>query len=253
MEKKIIIANWKMNLSVEESCSLAHAIFAGAAEFFTKTEIVLCPSFEALAIVSKELDDSKIFLGSQDCFWEDKGAFTGEVSPKFLHEMGVKYVILGHSERRQFLNETNAQINKKIRNALKYNLIPILCVGETFEERQEGHKDFVIMKQLEECLEGIKLLENDQLLVAYEPVWVIGSGQAVLPEEAEHTSQVIQQALLDLFGSEAKAQKTAVIYGGSVNENNLKSFLDSLSISGVLVGAASLDAKRFLSLIKSAV
>jgi len=250
MDKTYLIANWKMQLPLKEAISLAKEIANASVGFTAQAEIVLCPSFDSILMVAEELKNSSIKLGAQDCFWEAEGSYTGEISPKFLAEAGVKYVILGHSERRQNLGENNHQINLKIRAALSVGLIPILCVGETFEERQEGRKDFVIMQQLNHSLHDIKLLTNDFLIVAYEPVWVIGSGQAVDPEEAEHTSQVIKQTLFDLFGTEIYKQQTAVIYGGSVNPNNFKSFLEQTTIKGALVGTASLEAETFTEMIK---
>lgn len=250
MNKIYLIANWKMNLKPKEAVNLSKEIIKEAIGFTAKAEIVLCPSFDSISSVAEELKDSSVKLGAQDCFWEAEGSYTGEISPKFLAEAGVKYVILGHSERRQNLSETSHQVGLKVRAALATGLAPILCVGETFEERQEGRKDFVIMQQLNHSLLDIKLLANDFLIVAYEPVWVIGSGQAVDPEEAEHTSQVIKQTLFDIFGTEIYKQQTAVIYGGSVNPNNFQSFLGQPTIKGALVGTASLEAGTFVEMIK---
>ena len=250
MDKAYLIANWKMHLKPKEAIELAKSIVKESIGFTAQAEIVLCPSFDSISSVAAELKDSSVKLGAQDCFWEADGSYTGEVSPKFLAEAGVKYVILGHSERRQNLSETSHQISLKVRANLAAGLVPILCVGETFEERQEGRKDFVIMQQLNHSLHEIKLLSNDFLIVAYEPVWVIGSGQAVDPEEAEHTSQVIRQTLFDIFGTEIYKQQAAVIYGGSVNSNNLKSFLDQPTIKGALVGTASLESETFVEMIK---
>ena len=183
---------------------------------------------------------------------EDSGAYTGQVSPKFVSQAGGKYVIIGHSERRQYLQETNAQVNKKVLAALRNDLIPIICVGETFEERKEGNKDFKIMQQLSEAIANVKLLSTDKLIVAYEPVWVIGSGQAVTPDEAEHTSRVIHQVLLDNLPGEIVSGQTAVIYGGSVNAENVSGFTSQSAISGILVGGASLTSESFIGLIKGA-
>ena len=225
MKKNIIIANWKMNLTVKESLKLAEEILSGSASRSSgETEVVLCPGFESLHYLKDSLKD-KIGLGAQDCFWEDAGAYTGEVSPKVLKELGCAYVIIGHSERRKHLGETDEQVNRKVYAALRNDLIPIICVGETFEERQRGEKDFVIMRQVAKALAGIKLLSADRLIIAYDPVWVIGSGQAVSPDEAEHASRVIKQVLLDNLGA-APAEQTRIIYGGSVNPENVGGFLN---------------------------
>jgi len=253
MDKTYLIANWKMHFRPQEAVNLAKGIAKGAIGYTAQAEVVLCPSFDSILQVSEELKNSSIKLGAQDCFWESEGSYTGEISPKFLADMGVKYVILGHSERRQNLGETSQQVGLKVRAALANGLVPILCVGETFEERHEGRKDFVIMQQLNHSLHDVKLLTDDFLIVAYEPVWVIGSGQAVDPEEAEHTSQVIKQTLFDIFGTDAYHQQTSVIYGGSVNPDNFKSFLDQPTIKGALVGTASLKTETFIEMIKQTV
>lgn len=252
MNQILIIANWKMNLTLSESGELAEAILkqkAGWPE--EKATVILCPSFEALGQVREKLKgQTAVALGAQNCFWEETGAFTGEVSPRVLPELGCGYVIVGHSERRHNLGETDQQVNAKVRVALKQGLVPIVCVGETFAERQEGQKDFVVMEQVKKALDGIKLLKEDQLIIAYEPVWVIGSGQAVDPAEAEHTSRVIRQVLLDNYETDDIKDKVKIIYGGSVNPANVKSFVSQPTISGILVGGASLEAAKFVELIK---
>jgi triosephosphate isomerase len=250
MKKNIIIANWKMNLTASEALKLAEELVGAAGSWAGKeTEVVLCPGFESLSNLKEALKD-KIALGAQDCFWEDTGAYTGEVSPKVLKELGCSYVIIGHSERRQHLAETDEQINQKVSAALRNDLIPIICVGETFEERQQGEKDFVIMRQLAKALAGVEILSEDRLIVAYEPVWVIGSGQAVKPDEAEHASRVIGQILLDNLGPVITEEKTRIVYGGSVNSENVSGFLNEQTIDGILVGGASLKAESFAELIK---
>ena len=250
MSKTIIMANWKMKLYGKEAEELAEE-FTKLYKPFGEVEVVLCPDYLNLQTVSKKIKGKEIKLGAQDCFWEESGAFTGEVSPRSLKEVGCEYVIIGHSERRTFLGETDEMVNKKVLAVLKEGLIPVICVGETFEERQEGNKDFVVMNQVSKALEGVDI-GNNELVIAYEPVWVIGSGQAVMPEEAEHTHQVIRQVLVDKFELDTVKEKIRIIYGGSVEPLNIQGFLAMNNIKGVLVGGASLDSNIFNELVKSA-
>ena len=253
MKKKIIIANWKMSLSQAQALALTQALLEGIKDQpLENLELVLCPSFNALGEAGRLVAKTNISLGAQDCCWEEAGAYTGEVSPQVLKEIGCQFVILGHSERRKYLKESDQLINAKVKSALKNGLAPILCVGETFEERQAGNKDFVVMQQLEKGLSGVNLNNSDRLVIAYEPVWVIGSGQAVEPVEAEHTNQVIRQVLLDHFSPKAIEEQIYLIYGGSVNPENIKEFILQPTIAGALVGGASLEAKIFCSLISAA-
>lgn len=258
MQKPIIIANWKMSLNKEETLELAKNIIKDLRlkNWKPKIEIVFCPSFTVLSDLQKLLSDIRnpkfeIRLGGQDVFWETKGAFTGEVSSSQLKELGVEYIIVGHSERRQHLGETDEMVHKKVKAALEEGLIPILCVGESFEERQNGQKDIKIITQVTRALEGIKIKSRQNLIIAYEPVWVIGSGQAVEPEEAEHTSRVIKQVLIDLFDSEITEENFRIIYGGSVDAETVKAFIDQPTVDGVLVGTSSLKAEEFVRIIES--
>jgi len=250
--KPIIVANWKMQFTSEKTLETTKKLL----ELFKeekidpqKIEIIICPSFAALPQAAQLLKNKGIKLGAQDCFWEEKGAFTGEVSPSDLKEMGADYVILGHSERRENLAETDEMIHKKIKAALLAKLIPILCVGETFDERQKGVKDYKIINQVTKALEGTEIKPGEQIIVAYEPVWVIGSGQAVAPEEAHYTAKVIEQRIIDLIGFSLTKEASSFIYGGSVDEKNIKDFVTG-EISGALVGSASLDPDQFVKLIK---
>lgn len=252
MNKPLIIANWKMKLGPAESVALAKKI-AKSAKKSNGAQVVLCPGFTELAAVGEAIKGSGVALGAQDCFWEESGAFTGEVSPKTLKEYGVEYVIIGHSERREHLAETDKMVHRKVRMLLSLGLVPVICVGETFDERQEGQKEVVIIREVEAALSGIWLNKMDRVVIAYEPIWVIGSGQAVLPEEAEHTHQVIQQALYDLLPDAAVREHVRIIYGGSVDPNNVAQFVAEPTIGGVLVGGASLDSSVFSALIASAI
>lgn len=247
MKRPIIIANWKMNLSPQEEVNLAK-ILRKKIKFEDK-DVVLCPSFLSLVEMADVLKKSRIKLGAQNVFWENIGAYTGEISPKILKDIGCAYVIIGHSERRRNLIETSEMINKKVNACLDNQLVPIVCVGETFEERQLGQTDNVIYHQVTAAMAGIDVVASDQIIIAYEPVWVIGSGQAVAPADADHVSKIIRQALIDILPTSIINNNVHVIYGGSVDEKNIKSFSRLQYVDGFLVGGASLDADRFENII----
>lgn len=254
MKKKIFVANWKMNLSVVETVNLAVRLKEGLPKIDSeKTEIILCPSFTSLFPLHDLLqkDNPLNFrLGAQDVFWEEKGAFTGEISPKMLKEVGCSHVIVGHSERRKNLGETDEMVNQKVKAALGHDLVPIVCVGETFEERQKGIRDVVVARQTNMALKGVELFGNKKIIIAYEPVWVIGTGQAVDPEDAEHSHRMIREALLEIFPVDIVEKHFQIIYGGSVDSKNIRDFTEKETIEGVLVGGASLKAEEFVKMIK---
>jgi triosephosphate isomerase len=246
---KIVIANWKMNFGLEDSLIFVKNF---KRQKFVKTgEIVLAPSFIALSVVQKALAGTKIKLGAQDVFWEEKGAFTGEISPLMLKEIGVLYVIIGHSERRQYLKETDEMIAKKVRAALENRLIPVLCIGETLKERKQRLTERVIKNQLNRDLAEVKsqLLRTNNLVIAYEPIWAIGTGRAASPKEIVKIHQLIRNWFLDNYEKEI-AQKVKIIYGGSVNKDNIRLFASQPMIEGFLVGGASLDLNEFIQIIK---
>lgn len=247
MNKPIIIANWKMNLTPQEELNLAKILKKKLKD--AEVTVVACPSFLSLASMGDVLNKSDVLFGSQDVFWKDAGAYTGEVSPKVLKDIGCSYAIVGHSERRQNLIETSEMVNKKVDACLQNRLIPIVCVGETFEDRQNNQTDMVIHHQVLSALAGIDLVPQDRIIIAYEPVWVIGSGQAVNPADADHVSRVIHQTLIDLWPKSIVDNNVQIIYGGSVDENNVDSFSRLPYINGFLVGGASLDADRFVKII----
>ncbi len=249
--RPLVLANWKMNLSIEQSVLLARGLLKGLAGIKKSTfDLGLCPTYPALPAVARVLQGKKVALGAQDVFWKPVGPYTGEVSPAVLSELGVEYVLVAHSERRQYLKETDTMVHQKILSALSERLTPVLCVGETFAERQSGQKDVVVARQVSAALQGASLPKGTRLVVAYEPVWVIGSGQAVDPTEARHTAQVIRQSLIDMLGAAAVASQVRIIYGGSVDPSNISAFVNEGPLSGVLVGGASLEAKRFLALLR---
>ena len=248
MKKPLVVANWKMNLGVSQSVVLAEKIVAASLRS-KGLEVVLCPSFTALPAVARVLDGSSLQLGAQDAFWEEHGAYTGEVSVEMLREVGCRYVILGHSERRQNLSETNTMIHQKTKAALQGGLIPIICVGETFDEKSQGQTEYVVMEQVSAALSGISLLGGEQIVIAYEPVWVIGSGRAVELAEAERVIKVIRHLLLDFYPREVVETRCRIVYGGSVDHKNIAGFVKITTGDGVLIGGASLKSAEFIQLL----
>jgi triosephosphate isomerase len=248
---KFIIANWKMNLTVEQSIALAKDYI----KFFKKTpaEVVVCPSFTSLPFLGKMLDDTPLAVGAQDMFWEKTGAYTGEVSAQDLVSLKARYVIIGHSERRQQLGEEDWMINKKIRTALETSpLCPILCIGETEEDYQADERETVLEAQLTEALAGISLGIGKNLIVAYEPIWAIGSGEMPDSEDIEYTLNVIKVILRKKFGEKAD-NLCATIYGGSVDAEAAKEIIRQPSVDGLLVGGASLKAREFYQIVSSVI
>lgn len=253
--KKLIVANWKLNpTSKNEAERLLRAVLKGGPY---NVDLVLAPPFVWLEAVGKIVKRARgVSLGAQDLFWEDSGAYTGEISGKMLRGLGATYVIIGHSERKIHLGETDEMINKKVRAAFKAGLKPILCVGE--RERPESHRSGVfqgpigeiIESQLKVALRDVPKARINDLTVAYEPVWAIGTGIPDTPEDAMSAAIFIRRIVGKLFGS-ALGEKLRVIYGGSVNAKNAASFINEDGIDGALVGGASLDAAEFVKLLKS--
>jgi len=248
------IANWKMDLDLNQGVDLVKD-FKKMAERekdnLDNNNIVIAPPFTHLFSISKILSDSKVFLGAQNMFWETKGDFTGEISPKWLKDLSCKFVILGHSERRMLLNEDYFHVHKKIIAALENDIIPILCVGETRIQRNKGLKEYVILNQIENALSGIDL-KDSKILIAYEPVWAIGTGLIIDPEEIEYMSRIILQKTIDLFSDKNIKEQIYVLYGGSVDSDNIESFMKYPTIEGALIGGASLNAKEFFNICKKA-
>lgn len=247
MSKKIIIGNWKMNPLAAQDAEKLFKDVAKNVSRVKKTEIVICPPFIYLEKLKKL--SKKINLGAQDAFWGDIGAFTGEVSGEMLYNIGVKYVILGHSERRA-LGENNIDVNKKIKASIGAGLRPILCVGEN--TRDENHEYFNVVKiQVEECLNGISKSLVSKIIVAYEPVWALSSTinrRDATPEDSREMAIFIRKILSDKFGGDAG--KVRIIYGGSVNERDAEDFLKNGGVDGLLPGRASLDVKKFTEIVK---
>lgn len=248
MNSPIIIANWKMNLTPSESETIAKEIVSGVPPEMASAEIVICPSYPALEKVSKIISQSSIALGAQNIFWKENGSYTGEVSVDMVKELGCTWVIVGHSERRINLRETNDEVNKKVKLALTYGLIPVICVGEKFEERQAGQKDVVVMNEVTAALKGVDKFDN--IVIAYEPVWVIGRGEAIDPEEAYSMSTLIKYTLRDIYPHKVVEEKIKILYGGSIDDRNVGRFVDNETVDGVLVGGSSLKPETFLGIIK---
>jgi triosephosphate isomerase len=252
MRKKIIAANWKMNMTVAETVSYLES-FRTHVENVNGVEIVIAPPFTAIAKLSELLGGSqKISLGAQNMYHEMSGAFTGEISPAMLRELFVRFVILGHSERRQIFGETDALINKKVLTALACGLKPIVCVGETLEERDAGRETEILTTQLRGSLAGVTPEQMLNIVVAYEPVWAIGTGRNATPEQAQDAHAHVRKVLTEIADS-ATANKVRIQYGGSVKPANAATLLSQPDIDGALVGGASLEALGFSEIVKAAV
>ena len=250
MRRPLIVGNWKMFKTIPEAVNLINIIKAGVYKI-TDCEIVVCPPFTALAAISEQLQDTKIELGAQDMYCETEGAFTGEISPLMLKDVGCRYVILGHSERRQIFKETNELINKKVMAALKYSLVPILCLGETLEEREARRAFEVVKLQFDQSLKNLKPEEMERVVIAYEPVWAIGTGRTATPEQAEQMHSYIRRLLNEQYG-EALGQKIQIIYGGSVKPDNIGQLTAKPNLDGALVGGASIKAESFIQIVTNA-
>ncbi|OQX82062.1 MAG: triose-phosphate isomerase [Candidatus Omnitrophica bacterium 4484_70.1] len=250
MRKVLIAGNWKMHKTIKEAEELVSQIKVEL-ENFDKAEIVVCPPFTALAKVSEIIKGTNIKLGAQNCFWQERGAFTGEISFSQLLDCGCRFVIIGHSERRRYFKEDDAMINKKLKSVIGTGLIPILCVGETLEEREADQTMEVVGRQLEEDLKGLEEEEISSLVIAYEPVWAIGTGKVARAFEAEEVQRFIRDWIRNKFSS-SLAENLRILYGGSVKPENIKDLIKEEDIDGALVGGASLKADSFIEIVKNA-
>ena len=249
MARKIFIAgNWKMNKTAAEAKALCEALKESLAPLAGKVEVAVCPTFTSLATAVEVLKGSNVKVGAQNIHWADNGAFTGEISGAMLQEIGVEYVIIGHSERRQYFGETDATVNARIKAALKYALKPIVCIGETLEERENGTTNAVLDTQIKGAFAGVSADDMLKITVAYEPVWAIGTGKTATPEMAQETHEFIRKTLTDLYGAEV-AEKITVQYGGSMKDSNSKELTAQKDIDGGLIGGAALKADSFTALI----
>lgn len=250
MRKPIIAGNWKMNKTVAEARSLAEGVKIDLAEE-TAVDVVLCPPFTALKTVGDVVSGTQIKLGAQNMHAEQSGAFTGEVSPEMLRDLYCHYVILGHSERRAMFGETDAVVNGKVKSALNNNLLPIVCVGETLEERDAGQVEAVVERQVRGSLAGIGADEMKKTIIAYEPVWAIGTGRTATPEQAQQVHALVRDILGKTF-DESVAQAVRIQYGGSMKSANASELLGQPDIDGGLIGGAALDSHSFIQIVEAA-
>jgi triosephosphate isomerase (TIM) len=251
IRKKLIAGNWKMNKTTSDAVQLAQELVTEIGKV-VDIDIVICPPFTSLESVGKTIDGSTVKLGAQNMHPETNGAFTGEISAPMLRAFFATHVILGHSERRQYFAETDAFINKKVISALKNQLRPILCVGETLAEREAGATLKVVQTQLEAGLEGVSKDLATSVVIAYEPVWAIGTGKVATTEQAQEVHAFIRTLLTKLFGEQI-AQKVRILYGGSMKPANAPELLAQKDIDGGLIGGASLESRSFVDLVKAAV
>ncbi|MFH1540341.1 MAG: triose-phosphate isomerase [Elusimicrobiota bacterium] len=262
MTKRIslIAGNWKMNKTVNESVELANALkqklsASSASQCGTNStnncEVLICPQFISLVAVKEAIKDTAIKLGAQNMYFEKSGAYTGEISPSMLKDVGCEYVIIGHSERRQYFNETDENVNKKMKVAFENSLIPIVCVGETLQQREKNETFSVIEKQIKIGVAGLSETEEQskKLVIAYEPVWAIGTGKTATPQQAEEVHAFIRKIYTEMYGKNA-AESVRILYGGSVKPDNVSEIMKQSDIDGALVGGASLKADDFIKLVQ---
>ncbi|MGC8872099.1 MAG: triose-phosphate isomerase [Caldimicrobium sp.] len=248
MRKPIFAGNWKMNYTLRESKEYFEKFLKLLLDIdLSDREVVIAPPYTALYYVSQLIKDTGVILASQNSHFAEKGAFTGEISPLMLKEIGVKYVILGHSERRQIFGEDDELIKRRVEGVYTFGLNPILCVGETLEQREKGETFSIVEKQVREGLSFLKDPDPERIVVAYEPVWAIGTGRNATPSQAEEVQGVIRGVLAGLYGKE-RAEKIRILYGGSVTPENVQDLIKEPNIDGVLVGGASLDPEKFFKI-----
>lgn len=250
MRKPIVAGNWKMNKSVTEAEDLAGGIKIDLAQC-TEVDVVLCPPFTALKAVSDIITGTQIRLGAQNMHWEKNGAFTGEISAELLRDIYCHFVILGHSERRTYFGETNEIVNRKAKAALANNLLPIVCVGETLEERDAGRMEKVVSEQVRQSLAELDEASMRKTIIAYEPVWAIGTGRTATPEQAQEVHSLIRGLLSESY-NETTARAVRIQYGGSMKPSNAAELLEQPDIDGGLIGGASLDAHAFVEIVRAA-
>ena len=250
MRRTVIAGNWKMNKTAAEAVDFLEAFKPLIADV-SDVEIVVCPVFTALAAAVEAAKGSNIGVGAQNIHWEESGAFTGEISAAMLKETGVEYVIIGHSERRQYFGETDETVNKRLKAALAADIVPMVCVGELLEERESGKTESVIDTQIKGAFEGISATDAERTIVAYEPVWAIGTGKTATPEMAEETHAYIRKVLSDIYSTKT-AGEIRIQYGGSMKPGNSAELIAQSDIDGGLVGGAALKPDTFADLIKNA-
>lgn len=250
MTPPLVVGNWKMNGATETSVELARELVRGLSKPRASAQVALAPPYTALWPVNKVIRKSRIKLAAQNCHWQESGAFTGEISPSMLAEIGCEFVIVGHSERRHIFCESDDMIARKLPAVIRHGMRPILCVGETIEERQSGQTSVVITRQLDSALKGVSEGDIEKVEIAYEPVWAIGTGLNATAEQIRETHERIRNLLVDRFGA-AKGEQTRILYGGSVKPDNAGMIAHIDTVNGLLVGGASLTAESFLTIVRS--
>jgi triosephosphate isomerase len=248
MRRPIIAGNWKMNYTISQSCQLASSLVNSLSNI-DDVEVVICPPFTSLSEVAKIIEGTNIKLGAQNVYHELEGAYTGEISPLMLKDVGCSYIIVGHSERREYLKEDNPLVNLKVRAVLDVGLSPIMCVGENLSEREKGVHEEIVYIHITGGLLGLEEEEVERVIIAYEPVWAIGTGRTATPSDAQSMHKFIRNTLAKMY-SEELASKIRIQYGGSVKPENIKSLMEESEIDGALVGGASLDASSFTKIVK---
>jgi triosephosphate isomerase len=243
----LIAGNWKMHKTLAEARALAQEIRQGLSPS-ADMEVAVAPPYTALAAVAAEIAGSPVKLAAQDVFWQKQGAYTGAISPPMLADVGCHYVIIGHSERRQYFQETDETVNRKVKAVLEAGLFPIVCVGETLAEREQGQTFSLVERQVRRGLAGLALSQGERLVVAYEPVWAIGTGKTATPDQAQEVHKLIRGLLPEVVGTAA----IRILYGGSVTPDNAQELMAEPDINGALVGGASLKAASFLGIIAAA-
>lgn len=246
MRKPIIAGNWKMNKTIKESLDMIEEL--KSYDLDKNVEKVLCVPFLSLKDMKKACEGTDIKIGAQNMHWEESGAFTGEVSPIMLKELDIDYVIIGHSERRLYFNETDETVNKKVLKALEYNINPIMCVGETLEEKEAGNEKEVVKNQIVKGLKDVPSEEMEKIVVAYEPIWAIGTGKTASSDDANEMIGYIRQIIEEIYNNDVK-EKVRIQYGGSVKPSNVSELMKKEEIDGALVGGASLNAQDFKDLV----
>lgn len=248
MRKPVIAGNWKMHKTTDDTYQFMQRLVYEVNKINGAVDVIVCPAFTSLETALQATKESDVKVAAQNMHFEESGAFTGEVSPIMLKEIGIDYCIIGHSERRQYFGETDQDINKKIKAAFNHGIVPILCVGESLLEREEGNAFTVIEKQIKIALEGVEASQVSEMIIAYEPIWAIGTGKTASATDAQEIIAKIREIIAATSGDDTAA-KVRIQYGGSVKPENIKDFMGQEDIDGALVGGASLEIESFLKLV----